>query len=80
MYRTVTIPEIQKIMPHEKSPGISRQQRISDEGLARLEKQLLSGVRLSSVVLAQWVKRYGDSARELKLRHGQSYQEVDNDD
>ena len=67
-------------MPHEKSPGVSRAQRIGDEGLLRLEKQLSSGTRLSSIVLSQWVKRYGDPARELIDRYGQSYQEADNDD
>lgn len=67
-------------MPHERSPGISREHRIGDEGLARLEKQLIAGTRLSSTVLSQWVKRYGDSAKELIRRYGQSYQEPDNDD
>ena len=43
-------------------PGVSRQQRISEEGLKRLEKQLQSGVKISAVVLQQWVKRYGDAA------------------
>jgi hypothetical protein len=43
-------------------PGVSRSQRISDEGLARLDKQLRSGIKISRVVLDQWVKRYGDEA------------------
>ncbi len=51
-------------------PGVSRQQRISDEGLARLDKQLKSGVRISSQVLQQWIKRYGDEARMLLKSHG----------
>lgn len=50
-------------------PGISREQRISEEGLLRLEKQLRSGVNISDQVLAQWVKRYGDEARNLILRY-----------
>ena len=46
-------------------PGISREQRISDEGLKRLEKQLKSGIKISSMVLQQWIKRYGDPARNI---------------
>jgi hypothetical protein len=46
-------------------PGVSREQRISDEGLKRLEKQFNSGVKPSSMVLKQWIKRYGESARDL---------------
>jgi hypothetical protein len=50
-------------------PGVSREQRISDEGLMRLEKQLQSGINISTPVLNQWVKRYGDDARELILKY-----------
>jgi hypothetical protein len=50
-------------------PGVSREQRISDEGLTRLEKQLRSGINISDQVLAQWVKRYGDDARDLILKY-----------
>ncbi|MDH5484916.1 MAG: hypothetical protein OEY43_06720 [Gammaproteobacteria bacterium] len=46
-------------------PGVSRHNRISDEGLQRLEKQLASNLKISKVVLAQWIKRYGDPARNL---------------
>lgn len=46
------------------SPGVSRDTRISDEGLRRLERQLKSGT-ISKAVLDQWVRRYGDAAREL---------------
>jgi len=46
-------------------PGVSRQDRLSDEGLARLEKQLDSGVNISPKVLEQWIKRYGNAAREI---------------
>jgi len=49
-------------MPKKKEPGISRDERISDEGLKRLDKQLKSGVRISETVLQQWIKRYGDAA------------------
>jgi len=48
--------------PH---PGVSRNQRISDEGLARLDKQLRLGVKVSRAVLEQWIKRYGDEARVI---------------
>ena len=50
-------------------PGVSREQRISDEGLMRLEKQLRSGINISEQVLAQWVKRYGDDARDLIIKY-----------
>ena len=51
------------------TPGVSRPERLSDEGLARLEKQLAAGVRISAVVLDQWIRRYGDAAREIIARH-----------
>jgi hypothetical protein len=53
-------------MTHDKSrPGVSRTNRISEDGLERLHKQLASGVRISRPVLAQWVKRYGAAAQEI---------------
>lgn len=51
------------------SPGISRSARLSHEGLRRLETQLASGVNVSAQVLEQWVKRYGDAAREIIERY-----------
>jgi len=53
----------------DNKPGISRDNRISDEGLLRLEKQLQHGAQISDAVLQQWVKRYGDAAREIILRY-----------
>jgi len=47
------------------TPGISRENRISDEGLKRLKKQLQSGSRISKPVLDQWVQRYGEKALQL---------------
>jgi len=47
------------------SPGISRDNRISDEGLLRLETQLRTGRRPSQQVLEQWVKRHGPSAQNI---------------
>jgi len=58
-------------------PGVSRPDRLSDEGLTRLEKQLESGVNISSPVLAQWIKRYGDSAREILKKHHRYCSEFD---
>ena len=55
------------------APGVSREQRISDEGLSRLEKQLRSGRKISSQVLQQWMKRYGDDARQLLKRYGYEF-------
>ena len=59
------------------SPGVSRQSRLSDEGLQRLEKQLASGIRVAPPVLAQWIKRYGEPAREIIKLHGQYSDELD---
>ena len=56
-------------MVKTNTPGVSRSQRISDEGLARLDKQLRSGVKISRVVLDQWVKRYGDKATAIIERY-----------
>jgi hypothetical protein len=50
------------------SPGVSRKSRISDEGLQRLEKQLLSGCKMTQQVKDQWILRYGEAARELFAR------------
>jgi hypothetical protein len=50
-------------------PGVSRENRLSAEGLIRLEKQLTSGAGLSDMVLAQWIRRYGNAARELIRKH-----------
>ena len=56
-------------------PGVSREQRISDEGLSRLEKQLRSGRKISMQVLKQWIKRYGDEARMLLKSHGYEFKD-----
>ena len=61
-------------MVKKAEPGISRAERITDIGLDRLEKQLESGINISGVVLAQWIKRYGDSARRIIKKHHR-YQE-----
>jgi len=50
-------------------PGVSRKERISDEGLGRLEKQLKLGIKISEQVLQQWVRRYGDAARDLLKKY-----------
>lgn len=57
------------------NPGVSREQRISDDGLHRLEKQLQSGVRIARPVLLQWVKRYGEPARAIIEQHGYTLEE-----
>lgn len=56
-------------MTKEIKPGVSREQRISDEGLLRLEKQFQSGVNVNAMVLKQWIKRYGEPARNLIKRY-----------
>jgi len=50
---------------NKTTPGVSRYHRVSKEGLERLDKQLARGVKISHPVLAQWIKRYGDSARKI---------------
>lgn len=52
-------------------PGVSRENRISEEGLQRLESLLARGGQVSQPVLAQWIRRYGDPARDMIKRHGQ---------
>lgn len=59
------------------TPGVSRTDRLSDEGLTRLEKQLESGHNISSQVLAQWIKRYGDSARKIIKKYHRYRPEFD---
>jgi len=57
---------------HIPRPGISRQQRLSDEGLQRLKKQLQSSAGISDQVLAQWIRRYGKDAETLILESGRA--------
>jgi hypothetical protein len=61
----------------DKEPGISRDNRLSDEGLARLENHLKRGSQISDAVLSQWIRRYGDPARELIRRHGRYTETVE---
>ena len=58
-------------------PGVSREKRISDEGLKRLEKQFSSGVKPSSIVLKQWIKRYGNAARDLIKKYDMYTSDLD---
>jgi hypothetical protein len=51
------------------TPGISRDKRLSDEGLLRLERQLGGGSQINDQVLTQWIRRYGDSARKIIRNH-----------
>ena len=53
------------------NPGVSRERRISTTGLERLERHLQGGARIGRAVLAQWIKRYGEPARELIKQYGQ---------
>jgi hypothetical protein len=52
------------------APGVSRAERLSAEGLNRLERQLQSGAGMSDLILVQWIRRYGDPVREILKRHG----------
>ncbi|MDT8387323.1 MAG: hypothetical protein RQ736_07405 [Thiogranum sp.] len=58
-----------------RSPGVSR--TTHDDGLQRLEKQLAGGVAVNVPVLAQWIRRYGEPARDIIRRHGQYCDELD---
>ncbi len=60
-----------------RTPGVSRETRLSDVGLERLEKQLAAGIRVNTPVLAQWIRRYGDGARKIIKRYGQYTAELD---
>lgn len=62
---------------HQPKPGVSRDQRISSDGLKRLEHHLRDGAKMSRPVLIQWIKRYGEPARELIKRSGISIDEMD---
>ena len=59
--------------PKMTQPGISRDNRISGEGLERLRKQLESGAKISKPVLNQWIKRYGEQAEQLLRDFGISH-------
>ncbi len=56
-------------MEKQRNPGVSRDNRISDEGLERLEKHLNGGTKMTKMVLEQWIKRYGEPARALIKRY-----------
>lgn len=56
------------------NPGVSREERISDAGLQRLEAHLAQGAKIGDAVLKQWIVRYGDAARRL-LKHYDCYHE-----
>jgi hypothetical protein len=60
-------------------PGVTRDNRIDDEGLQRLERQLKQGARMSDAVLLQWVKRYGEAARSMIRAQGRDLPEGDDD-
>jgi hypothetical protein len=53
----------------DKRPGITRADRVSEEGLQRLERQLQRGARISEQVKQQWVKRYGQQALDIISRY-----------
>jgi len=59
------------------NPGVSRKDRHCDEGLQRLNNHLSNGARMNPAILKQWIKRYGDSARDLIKQHNQYTSELD---
>lgn len=54
---------------NKPTPGVSRESRVSPEGLERLEQHLRRGANISPMVLEQWIRRYGDAARQLIEQH-----------
>ena len=54
-------------MVHE--PGVSRDNRISAEGLQRLERQLQRGARIGQQVRQQWIRRYGQAAIDIMQKY-----------
>ena len=58
-------------------PGVSRTDRLSEEGLQRLEHHLRLGTAMQEAVLAQWIRRYGDPARAIIRRYGRYRPEFD---
>ena len=61
----------------KRRPGVSRTCTGRDEGLARLEKLLASGANISSLVLAQWIVRYGEHARQIIRKYHKYRPELD---
>lgn len=55
----------------QPKPGVSRSERLSEEGLERLENQLARGIKIGQPILAQWIKRYGEPARHLIKKYDQ---------
>ena len=60
-----------------RTPGISRDKRLSDDGLQRLERQLRSGSQISDPVLTQWIRHDGEPARKIIRRHGRYHVELE---
>jgi hypothetical protein len=63
----LTVSSMEK--PQEPRPGISRDERISTDGLERLERLLASGSKLNEAILDQWIRRYGEAAEALIARY-----------
>ena len=64
----------------QPSPGISRAERLSDEGLQRLDRQLACASQISDAVLTQWLQRYGESARAVIRQHGRYHAGLESGD
>ena len=64
---------------HDKprTPGITRNDRLSNEGLQRLDRQLAFGSQISNTVLRQWIRRYGEPARDIIRRHGRYHSDLE---
>lgn len=58
-------------------PGVSREERLSEDGLQRLDRQLKSGSQVSDLVLTQWIRRYGEKARAIITQHGRYHADLE---
>ncbi len=63
-------------MSRRPRPGVSRDERLSDEGLRRLQRQLQSTMGLRDPILLQWVRRYGQAAIRLIEENGRMTDEL----
>ena len=62
---------------NKPTPGVTRNNRVSKQGLERLEKQLARGLKISRPILAQWIKRYGDPAKNIIKKYNLYSSEFD---
>ncbi len=65
------------MLENKPKPGVTRPHRLSDEGLLRLQNHLQNSTHMKDMILAQWIRRYGDAARELIRQSGRYIEAFD---